>query len=137
MKKDFSKHWKASKQPRKQRKYAANATLKDKRRFLSATLSKELRKKYGKRSIPIRKEDEVSIMRGQFRKTKGKVSRVLLKKSLIYVEGAQLVKKDGSKTYYPIHPSNVMITSLNLDDKGRKKVFDRVKNVTSEKVKGS
>ncbi len=62
MKKKFSDKWKASKLPRKQRKYLANAPLHIKRKFLSANLSKELRKKHGKRSIPIRKGDTVRIM---------------------------------------------------------------------------
>ena len=50
MKRKFSKSWKSSKQPRKQRKYSANAPLHLKRKLLSVNLSKELRKKYGKRS---------------------------------------------------------------------------------------
>lgn len=137
MKAEFSIHWKSSKQPRKQRKFLARATLKDKHKFLAATLSKELRKKYQRRSIPVRKDDEVMIMRGQFKKTKGKINKVFLKKSLVYVENAQVVKKDGSKTYYPIHPSNVMLLSLNLDDKKRRKILDRSKNGTLKKASGS
>ncbi len=62
MKRKFSKSWKSSKQPRKQRKYAANAPLHLKRKLLSVNLSKDLRKKYGKRNMMIRKEDVVKIM---------------------------------------------------------------------------
>ena len=42
MKKIFSKHWKSSKQPRKQRKYRAKAPLHIKRKLLNVNLSKEL-----------------------------------------------------------------------------------------------
>jgi len=42
MKQKFSTTWKASKQPRKQRKYSANAPLHIKRKMLSANLSKTL-----------------------------------------------------------------------------------------------
>jgi len=137
MKKKFSKYWRSSKQPRKQKKYLANATLKDRRKFLSAMLSKELRKKYRRRSIPVRKDDEVKIMCGQFRNIRGKIVRVFLKKSRIHVENVQFIKKDGSKTHYPIHPSNVMIVSLNLDDKERRRIFERIKNGSPKEIGGT
>ncbi|MEK6835561.1 MAG: 60S ribosomal protein L26, partial [Nanoarchaeota archaeon] len=35
------------------------------------------------------------------------------------------VKLDGSKVYYPLHPSNLMITELNLNDKKRKAKLER------------
>jgi large subunit ribosomal protein L24 len=63
MKTDFSKSWKSSKQPRKQRKYLYNMDLHNVKKLMSAHLSKELMKKYGKRNIPIRKGDKVKIMR--------------------------------------------------------------------------
>ncbi len=125
MKKDFSKSWKSSKQPRKQRKYRANAPLHIKRKFLSAPLSKELKKKYNKKSLPIRKEDKVKIMRGQFKKKEGKVTHTDVKKTRIHVDGMQVTKRDGSKAFYGIHPSNVMLTELNLSDKERKKIIER------------
>ena len=59
MKRKFSNSWISSKQVRKQRKYRYNAPLHRKRRFLSAPLSKELRKDYGKRSLVVKKGDEV------------------------------------------------------------------------------
>ena len=120
MKKRFSKSWKASKKPRKQRKYRANAPLSIKRKFLSAHLSKELIKKYSTRNVPLRKEDKVKIVRGQFRKKTGKVVKVLVKKSKVYIENIQNMKNDGTKTYYPIDPSNLIILVLNLMDKKRK-----------------
>ena len=121
MKNKFSTHWKESKQPRKQRKYLANAPLHLRRKFVSVNLSKELRKKYGKRNIPARKGDEVKIMRGKFKGKQGKVSEVKLKKSKIIVEGIQIKKQDGSKTNIKLQPSNLMITELNLSDKKRLK----------------
>ncbi len=125
MKKLFSKHWKASKQPRKQRKYLYNAPLHLKRKMLSCLLSKELRKKLGKRNLPVRKDDVILIMRGKFKGKKGKIEKVNLRKLKIYVEGINRVKLDGSKVYYPLHPSNLMITELNLNDKKRKAKLER------------
>ncbi|MEK6951582.1 MAG: 50S ribosomal protein L24 [Nanoarchaeota archaeon] len=136
--KEFSKSWKSSKKPNKQRKYLANAPLHIRRKFLSAHLSKELRAKYKKRAFPVRKDDKVLVSKGQFKKTKGKVVDVNLKKAKVYIDSVQLVKKDGSKVFYPLHPSNLIITDLNLEDNERVKALTRSnKDVTSEKNKNS
>ena len=125
MKTKFSSSWIKSKQPRKQRKYRYNAPLHIKQKFVGAHLSKELHKKYGKRSMNVRKGDGVKIMRGQFKNKTGKVEEVNLKKTLAYVSGIEIAKRDGTKARFPIHPSNLMITELNMDDKMRNKVLGR------------
>lgn len=125
MKTKFSSSWKRSVQPRKQRKYRYNAPLHIKQKFISAHLSKDLRKKHNKRNIGVRKGDKVKVMRGQFKKKEGKVDQVSLKKTQVYVEGVEITKKDGTKTRYPIHPSNLMIIELNMDDKMRQKILER------------
>lgn len=125
MKKDFSTHWKSSKQPRKQRKYLANAPLHTKRKLVSSHLSKELREKHGKRNIPVRVGDVVKVLRGQFKKKSGKVSEVNIKQSNIFIEGIEQTRKEGKKSPIPINPSNVIIQELNLDDKKRKKALER------------
>jgi large subunit ribosomal protein L24 len=119
MKQEFSTSWLSSSQPRKQRKYTFNAPLHIRHKFLSSHLSKDLRKKYGKRALPLRKGDEVLVMRGSFYKSKGKISQVDLKDSKVAIEGIQRTKKDGSKVNLYFYPSNLSIISLNLDDKRR------------------
>ena len=118
---DFSRSWKRSKQPRKQRKYRKNAPRHIRNKFLSIHLSKELRKEYKKRNITIRKGDKVKVLRGQFKGKTGIVDRINTKKVKIYVTGLEMIKKDGSKTFYPVDPSNLIITEFNLEDKMRKK----------------
>lgn len=125
MKKQFSKSWKASKQPRKQRKYLAEAPLSTRKKMISSNLSKELRKKYGKRNISLRKGDVVKIMRGKFKKSTGKITEVDLKNLKVIVEGIQIKKQDGSKANVKIEPSNVQIIELNLEDQKRKKALER------------
>ena len=119
MKAKFSTAWTGSKQPRKQRKYLHNAALHHKHKFLSAHLSKDLRTKHSKRSLPIRKGDEVLIMRGSFSGKKGKVLTVNLKRSIVTVDGMSVKKRDGSKVNVPLQPSNLQLMSINLDDKRR------------------
>jgi len=97
MEKLFSKSWKSSKQARKQRKYLYNSPLHIRRKFVSSLLSNELRKKIGKRNIPISKDDEVKILRGQYKGKIGKITRVNVKKIRVYVDQAYRLKLDGSK----------------------------------------
>ncbi|MEK6839811.1 MAG: 50S ribosomal protein L24 [Nanoarchaeota archaeon] len=113
----FSPSWKSSTQRRKQRKYQKNAPLHVKQKFIAAHLSKELRKKYKRRALTLRKGYTVKIMRGQFKKQTGRIMSVNLRKSRITIEGMQHVKRDGTKTFYPIHPSNVQIIELITEDK--------------------
>lgn len=126
MRKKFSVTWKSSKQPRKQRKYRYNAPLHIKNKFISVHLSKELKKKYNKRSLSIKKGDKVKIVRGQFKGKRGNVDKVDLKGSKIYVSGMDVLKKDGSKTTRAIEPSNLILTDLESEDKARQKATKRV-----------
>jgi large subunit ribosomal protein L24 len=125
MKKSWSSKWVSSSQPRKQRKYRYNAPLHARRKFLSAHISKELRERFGKRAVAVRKGDEVLVMKGEYKGFRGNVDSVDLAGSRIYVDGMKRKKVDGSEISVPIQPSNVMITKLSLDDKRRQAVFER------------
>jgi large subunit ribosomal protein L24 len=125
MKKEWSKKWVKSKQPRKQRKYKYNAPLHVRHKFVSAHLSPVLRDRYGRRSMPLRKGDKIRIMRGESRGLSGTVDRVDLSRSKIYVENVKAKKVDGSEVFKQVEPSNVMITELKLDDKKRQAVLKR------------
>ena len=125
--KAFSTAWNSSKSPRKQHKYRYNAPLHLRKEFLKVHLSKDLRKKHGKRSMTVRKGDTIIILRGQFTKKTGTVARVGLKKSEVFVNGIEREKKDGSKALYPVQPSNIMITEFSIDDKKRQKIVSRKK----------
>ncbi len=117
--KTWSKAWKSSKNPSKQRKYQRNAPLHIKRKFLSAHLSKELRQKYGIRSLPIRKGDVVVVMRGNYKGKKAEVEKVDVKETRVFLKGITRKKADGTNVNVPFHPSNLMIVELNLSDKYR------------------
>ncbi|MEM5801601.1 MAG: 50S ribosomal protein L24 [Candidatus Aenigmatarchaeota archaeon] len=120
--KKWSPKWKSSKSPRKQRKYRYNAPFHVKRKFLSVHLSKELRKKYGKRALPVRKGDEVVVLRGKYKKMSGKVSKVDVKNCKVYIEGITRKKVAGTEILVKFEPSNLMITNLYEDKKRFKNV---------------
>jgi len=128
--KTWSRLWNRTKEVRKQRKYVYNAPLHTKQKFVHVHLSPELRNKYSRRRLGVRTGDKVKILRGQFKKKVGKVNRVSLVFGKVYIEGVEAVKKEGAKVFYPIAPSNIMITELNLEDKRRKVKLE--KNIKKE-----
>lgn len=135
MKSEFSTSWVGSIQPRKQRKYVANAPLHIRHEFVSANLSKDLRKKYSRRSFPVRKDDEVKIMRGEFKGKKGKIDSVNLKKSKVLIAGIFRTKKDGTKVKVYFYPSNLQIQELNLNDKKRMESISKEPKVKKAETK--
>ena len=115
----WSKSWKASKKPRKQRKYVRNAPAHVRGKFLGSHLSPELRKKLKCRSLRVRKGDKVKVMRGTFKGKIGTVDKVDVCNAKVYVTGVEIVKKDGSKALRPLQPSKLMIQSLEGSEKRR------------------
>ncbi|MGH1566946.1 MAG: 50S ribosomal protein L24 [Nitrosopumilus sp.] len=95
------------------------ATFQTKSKQLGSALSKELHKKYGKRSVRVIEGDSVTIRRGEFKGVDGKVSKVSTQKSSVAIEGVKKEKTKGDKFDVYIHTSNLVITSLNSDDKFR------------------
>ena len=120
-----------SKKLRKQRKFLHKAPLHLRRKMISAHLSKELREQYKRRSLPLRKGDEVKVMRGEFKGTVGKVVRINTKKYKVYVDTVKRKRSVGTEYLVPLSPSNLMIVKLNLDDKYRMKILERGKSVSS------
>lgn len=114
-----------SKQPRKQRKALYTAPLHKRHKLMSVHLSENLRNEFNRRSFPVRKGDEVLIVRGDFKGTEGKVEGVDLKNYRVMVDGASSQKQDGTKLYQPIHPSNLVITDIYLDDEKRNNALNR------------
>jgi len=103
---------------RNQQIYRASYNTRSKQ--LGSTLSKELRKKYGKRSMRVIKGDTVKIMRGEYKDVDGKVSKVSPIKNSVAIEGIKKEKSRGEKFDIYIQTSNLMITTLNTDDHWRK-----------------
>src|SRR5574338_698292 len=86
---------------------------------LGSTLSKELRQKYHQRSVRVIEGDNVKVLRGEFKGIEGKVTNVSTERRGIAIEGIKREKLKGGNVDIYIHPSNVIITALNLEDKWR------------------
>ena len=95
------------------------ATMQTTSSQLSGMLSKNLRKKYGKRSVRIVEGDSVKVIRGEFNGVDGKVTKVSASNGGLTIEGVKKEKLKGEKYDVFIHTSNIEITGLNTDDKWR------------------
>ncbi|KAG0173273.1 60S ribosomal protein L26B [Apophysomyces sp. BC1034] len=109
---------------RKCRKAHFTAPSHIRQKIMSSALSKELREKYSTRSIPIRKDDEVMVVRGTYKGREGKVVQVYRKKWVIHIERVSREKVNGATVPIGIHPSNVVVTKVKLD-KNRQAILDR------------
>ena len=92
---------------------------------ICATISKGLRKKYSRRSTRIMVDDTVKVVRGEYKGLTGKVSKISLENNSIAIEGNKKEKLKGDKIDVYIHSTNVIITSLNTDDKWRLKILEK------------
>jgi large subunit ribosomal protein L24 len=119
--------------PTKQRKRLYQAPINERYRRFSAALSSKLKESHGTSSVPLRKGDTVMVMRGDRKGSEGKVTQIDRKNYRLFIEGANREKVDGTSIPVPIHPSKVMITRLNLDDKWRKKIMER-KSLSEKEV---
>ena len=108
-----------SKQPRKQRKALYNAPAHARGKHLSATLSKDLRADLGKRSLPLRSGDKVRVLRGDFKGHEGEVLSVDYGSYKVSIEDVTLSKPDGTTSFLPVDPSNLMIIEADLKDDRR------------------
>ncbi|MHA2069894.1 MAG: 50S ribosomal protein L24 [Candidatus Thorarchaeota archaeon] len=113
----------SSKSPGKQRKRIYKSPLHSHKKMLKCRLDEFLQEEYGLRSLVVKKGDLVRVMRGQFRDTEGKVVKVDYRAVRVYLESATTTKADGKEAQIPVHPSNVMLVKLELDD-DRKRIID-------------
>lgn len=115
---------KVSSSRRKQRKAHFTAPSSEKRRIMSCRLSKELKEKHGVRSLPIRKNDEIKILKGKGKNKSGKVVQVYRKKWCVHVDKIQRDKQNGQSVFLPIKPTYCVIEKLHLN-KDRKSLIER------------
>ena len=92
---------------------------------VSTPISKDLRKKYSRRSIRIMINDTVKVIRGEYKGLAGKVAKISIASNSVAIEGNKKEKLKGEKIDVYIHSTNMVITSLNTDDKWRIKILEK------------
>ncbi|MHA1265195.1 MAG: 50S ribosomal protein L24 [Candidatus Helarchaeota archaeon] len=115
-----------TKSRRKQRKAFFNLPVHRRNKLFTAKLHDDLINEYGIKRITIRKGDTVQVVRGEFKDMEGKVSKVDRQKVQLFIEGASIEKSSGTTFDIPIHPSNVVLTKIEIKkDKWRSKIIKR------------
>ena len=117
---------------RKRMLYKASKHLLSKQ--LGSHIAKDLKEKYNCKSMRVIEGDSVKVLRGEFKGIEGKVTNVSTEKRGIAIEGIKREKLKGGNVDIYIHPSNVVITSLNLEDKWRVNRLEGQKTKTPKPV---
>ena len=122
---------------RVQRKYALGAPSSVKRKLMSCHLTKTLRDQYKIRSLPIKRGDEVKILKGKSKNKSGKVVQVYRKRYFIYVYKVQREKQNSQMFFLSIKLCCCVIEKLFIN-KDRTKTIERnaaIKAHAAEKYK--
>ncbi|WP_254831802.1 50S ribosomal protein L24 [Haloglomus salinum] len=117
-----------SKQPSKQRTRQRRAPLHEKQKQVRAHLSEDLREEYGQRSVRVNAGDTVEVQRGDFAGETGEVVDVDLRSATINVEDVTVEKADGEEVPRDLDASNLVVTSLDLEDDLREERLEQTEN---------
>lgn len=130
-KQNWSKNWKQSKNPSKQRKYTRNAPQHVKDKLLSTRLHPEIREELGTKTLPIVIGDRVKAMVGDQKGQEGIVTRIDRENQQIYINQINRNRQDGTQISIPHPPSNLRIEALNIEDLTR---IDKYEDVNVDKI---
>ena len=108
-----------SHKPSKQRKHLFNLQLHKRGSLLTAPLIGSLSERLKLKRIPIRRNDEVTIFKGDYKGVKGLVTRVDRKRGRIFIEGVSREKSDGTVVLISMSPYNVIVSKVDTSDKRR------------------
>jgi large subunit ribosomal protein L24 len=126
-----------TKKARKQRGRAYRMSLHQKHSLLSARLDKPLVERFQRSNLEVRRGDRVRVAVGTFKGVEGEVVKVDVSQIKIYVDKVVSKKRDGTEVLKPVHPSNLILTDIDLMDKRRQRVLERKvgRKVVEEEVK--
>ncbi len=112
-----------SRQPRRQRLALFSADTFERRRRMSVPLSRELRTRYGRRSLPVRKGDTVRILTGSYVGREERVAKVDRRGLSVTLDNVTGKTADQKMKPLPIRTSHLLLTRLNLSDAWRRRVL--------------
>ena len=112
-----------SAQPRRQRRAMYEAELGERRKRISAPLSRDLRGRYGRRSVPIRKGDTVRVLSGSYIGREERVAKVNRRDYTVTLDNVTMKTGDQKLKALAIRPSALVLTRLNLADPWRRRTL--------------
>lgn len=96
-------------------------------RKVRSSLSRVLREKCGRRNLRVIAGDTIKVIRGEYSGIEGKVEKVNMRRGSLAIEGIQREKVRGGNVKVEINSTNVVITDLDLDDKYRQALIQRIR----------
>lgn len=123
-----------SKKPRKQRLALQKLKQHQLSKVFMVRLDEPLQEEWGIKRLPLRKDDEVRVIKNEMTDVEGKVLSLNRRSRTIQIEECTLEKKSGATYYLPISPSNVILTKLGGKkmDPWRQKMIDRKQKLEIE-----
>ena len=110
--------------PRHQRKAIFTADLFERHRRMTVPLSRELRRKYGRRNLPVRKGDTVRVLSGSYAGREERVAKVNLQKYAVTLDNVTGKTAEAKLKPLPIRTSHLVLTKLNLADAWRRRILN-------------
>ncbi|EQD36721.1 60S ribosomal protein L26 [mine drainage metagenome] len=109
--------------PRRQRRALYTADSFQRRRRMTVPLSRELRARFHRRSIPLRKGDTVRVMRGSFIGREERVQKVDRRGYTVTLEHVTLKSGEEKLKPLPIRTNHLLLLRLNLADAWRREAL--------------
>jgi large subunit ribosomal protein L24 len=110
-----------SKQPRRQRKAFYTADGAERRRRMTVPLSRDLRGRFKRRHVPVRKGDTVRVLSGSYLGREERVAKVSRRHYSVTLDNITVKTGDQKLKPLPIQLSHLVITRLNLSDPWRRR----------------
>lgn len=113
----------SSRQPRRQRRALFTADNFERRHRMTLPLSRELRARYGRRNLPVRKGDTVRVLSGSYVGREERVAKIDRRGYSVTLDNVTMKKADAKLKPLPIRPSHLLLTKLNLSDPWRRRIL--------------
>jgi len=107
--------------PRRQRKALYTADAFERRRRMTVLLSRELRGRFHRRSVPVRKGDTVRVLAGSFAGREERVAKIDRRAYSVTLDNVTLKTADEKLKPLGLRPGRLVITRLNLSDPWRRR----------------
>jgi len=119
--------------PRRQRRALYTASTAERRRRMTVPLSRELKKRFRRRNVPVRKGDTVRVLAGSFAGREERVARVSRRDFSVTLDNVTLKTAEEKLKPLGLRTSHLVITRLNLADPWRRRSLRlREEEVTPE-----
>lgn len=119
--------------PRRQRRAVYEADTFERRRRMSVPLSRELRARFHRRSVAIRKGDTVRVMNGSYVGREERVARVDRRGYTVTLDNVTLKTGEEKLKPLPIRTNHLLLVRLNLADAWRRESMQvRAEELTPE-----